>query len=72
MYQQLTMIQIHCANDQEADAAWRMLCSVPASRYQPVELHLAGYGCLYQVVRTQEGEQIAVRPEAQQVRSSPG
>lgn len=64
------MIQIHCANHDETDAAWRMLCSVPDSEFRPVELHLNGYGCLYQVVRTPEGDQLPVRPAAQRRHSS--
>lgn len=59
------MIQIHCANHHEADAAWRLLCSVDQDRFTPVELHLDGHGLLYQVVRLDDGSQAAVRPAAQ-------
>lgn len=55
------MIQIHCANHLEADTAWRLLAAVPNSVFTPVELHLNGFGFLYQVVRLDDGSQTAVR-----------
>ena len=56
------MIQIHCASHHEADAAWRLLAAVPHCSFTPVELHLDGFGLLYQVVRLDDGSQAAVRP----------
>lgn len=59
------MIRIHVADHAEADAVWRMLCSVPDHLFQPVDLHLDGYGPLYQAVRTPDGDQSAAPPSAQ-------
>jgi len=58
------MIRIHCSNHEDADTAWRMLCSVDDDRFTPVELHLDGFGLLYQIVRLDDGSQSAVRPAA--------
>jgi hypothetical protein len=58
------MIRIHCSNHYEADTAWRMLCSVCDECFTPVELHLDGFGLLYQVIRLDDGTQTAARPEA--------
>lgn len=64
------MIRIHAADHAEADAAWRMLATVPDAAFHPVELHLDGYGPLYQVVRTPDGDQSAAPPAAPLARSS--
>lgn len=69
MQQQKRMIRIHCSNHDEADTAWRMLCAVPDATFQPVELHLDGFGLLYQVVRTDDGDQTTIRPATNQAHS---
>lgn len=57
-------MHIHCQNHDEADRAWQWLQHIPDHLWQPVELHLHGYGCLYLVTRSDDGEQLAVRPSA--------
>ncbi len=64
------MIRIHCSNHEDADTAWRMLCSVDDDRFTPVELHLDGFGLLYQVIRLDDGTQTAVRSADHQAHSS--
>jgi hypothetical protein len=54
---QRSAMRIHVADYSEADAAWRMLNAVPDGLFQPVELHLDGYGPLCQVVRAGNGDQ---------------
>lgn len=63
------MIRIHVADHAEADAAWRMLCAVPGDTFQPVEIHLDGYGLLYQAIRTPEDDQTAAPPATAPARS---
>lgn len=63
------MIRLHVADHAEADAAWRMLSSVPDALFHPVQLHLDGYGPLYQVIRTPDGDQSAAPPAVPQGRS---
>lgn len=53
------MLRIHCANRSDIDAAWRLLTHWPDPNFQPAELHLDGFGPLYQVVR-EDGEQAAL------------
>lgn len=64
------MIKIICNNHDEADSAWRMLCAVPDDTFRPVELSLHGFGVLYQVVRNEQGDQVAIRPQDQSGRTS--
>lgn len=64
------MISIHCANHDEADAVWRMINAVPDEAFRPIELHLAGHGPLYQIIRTPSGDQTAARLETQQDRKT--
>ena len=63
------MIRIHCATQDEADAAWRMLTHVPDPDFQPVALHLDGHGQLYVVTRDQEGSQTSAHLSAHVVRT---
>jgi hypothetical protein len=65
------MIRIHVADHAEADAAWRMLCTVPDGTFQPVEMHLDDHGPLHRVIRTEEGEQTTAPPAADPARSCP-
>jgi hypothetical protein len=64
------MIQVHCSDHQDADAAWRMLCHVPGSEFQPVALYLDGHGLLYTVIRGPDGQQTSV-PAAAPVARTP-
>ena len=64
------MIQLHCADHQDADAAWRMLTHVPDSEFQPVALHLDGHGLLYTITRTPDGQQTSI-PAAAPVAHTP-
>jgi hypothetical protein len=57
------MLQIHCANHDDADAAWRMLLHVPNSDFKPCSLHLNGNE-LYVITRDPDGHQTSVPPAA--------
>jgi hypothetical protein len=46
-----------------------MLTHVPDPDFQPVELHLAGHGLLYSVIRTPDGQQSSAPPAAPQART---
>lgn len=64
-------MQIHVSDHREADAAWRLLASVPDDRFQPVDLHMAGHGLLYTVIRDEDGRQTTAPAAAQPGHSSP-
>jgi hypothetical protein len=57
------MIQAHCANAADAAQLWRMLCHVPDDDFQPVDVYLQGE-LAYRIVRTADGDQTSVQPEA--------
>jgi len=59
------MIQAHCADAAAAAQLWRMLCHVPDDDFQPVDVHVGGE-LLYQVIRTEAGDQSSAQPAAEQ------
>jgi len=63
------MIRIHCADHQDADAAWRMLLHVPDADFAPCVIHLDGHGELYRITRDQAGQQSTVPLAAPQART---
>ena len=56
------MLRLHVTNNQEADAAWRMLNEVPCALFRPVEVHVEGLGLLWTIIRTPAGEQTSAPP----------
>lgn len=62
------MLQIHCATNDDADAAWRMLLHVPDSDFIPCAIHLDGAE-LYTVTRDQDGHQTSAPPAAPAART---
>ncbi len=50
-------LRLHCSDQADADAAWRMLNHIPDHLWQPVEVHLDGHGHLCTITRDHAGDQ---------------
>lgn len=64
------MLHIHCATNDDADAAWRMLLQVPDSDFTPCAIHLDGAE-LYTITRDPDGLQTSTPPAALLARTPP-
>jgi hypothetical protein len=63
-------LRIHCSDQADADAAWRMLNHVPDHLWQPVEVHLDGRH-IHTITRDHAGDQTTVPAAVPLARTSP-